>query len=365
MNNKIVVNSVSLEALCQKQGQPFYRLSEGDFNKTRILKTLIDEQVLAFRMAEMYCGRLSDVVVFGKSYVADLKGSAVFLNQSHRNYFHQEFADYYQKEILEETRPRVHVEQECCFLGGYSGDVKFFGHFIFEFLYRLVAFDMCGLLANLPVFVHEGIPDAWLSFIELYGVPKERILKVPHTPASFYRNVWMAPCANLVLESKAYAFWDDGIHGMRKRLIANAVKDGAQGPKRVYLGRRNVAHRHVLNDSAVWEYLQNFGFEYPEFPGLSAAEQIQMIHSAEVIVAVGGSASVITHFAPANCIIMDVQPTFVAGGLGSLGFSVVIGQTYMRLPGIIPPENTKPDVNSDFSVDMRVLRHFVEKVCAK
>ncbi len=365
MAERLSLQHVSLELVCREQGQPFRWLSKGDKSRVRILKTLDGDRQLPYRSAEMYCGRVNNVVVFGKSYVTDKSGRGVFFNQSHRNYLPQEFADYYIKEILHETRRRPVVEQECCFFGGFSGDSRYFGHFIFEFLYRLVAFDMCGALHRLPVVVYEGISDSWLSFLELYGVPKERILKVPQMPAAQFSSVWIASCPNFLSAEHHYTFWDEGVRHLRDRLRAKADTGLPAGPKLVYLGRRDVRHRKTVNENDVWQFLQSRGFEYPDFMGKSAAEQIRLIGSAEVIACVGGSGTAVTPFAPDNCSIIEVLPPHLVGGLGSLGFAAVLGQSYTRLPAKIADDEVAPGIETDFEVEMESLRQYVDLALEK
>lgn len=355
------LENVSLELICREQSQPYRWLSKGDYTRGRMLQSLVGTTPVPFRSAEMYCGRVSDVVIFGKSYVTDRVGRAVFLNQSHRNYHHQEFAQYYGQEILNETAARPVIEQECCFLGGLSAELSFFGHFIFEFLYRLVAFEMCGALDRLPVAVFDTVPDSWLSFIELFGIPKERIFRVPQYPAPRFKNVWVASCPNfLAIDARQYAFWDDGIHNLRQRLIVNAAKSGPEGPKRVFLGRKGAVHRKLLNEAGVWQFLASRGFEYPDFVGKPAAEQIRAVASADVIVAVTGSGSSMTQFAPYDCSIIDILPSHIVGGLGSMGFAAVIGQTYTRAPTKVAASDQAVGINSDIEVELETMKQCVD-----
>lgn len=355
------LENISLELVCREQGQPFRWLSKGDYTKERTLHSLLGTTPVPFRSAEMYCGRASDVVIFGKSYITDKAGRAVFLNQSHRNYYPQEFVQYYSREILNETAARPVIEQECCFLGGLSAEVRFFGHFIFEYLYRLVAFEMCGVLDRLPVVVYDGVPDSWLTFIELFGIPKDRILRIPQYPAPRFSSVWVASCANfLAVDGRQYAFWDAGIHNLRQRLIVSAAKNKPEGPKRVYLGRKDAVHRKLVNETEVWQFLASRGFQYPDFVGKSAAEQIHAVASADVIVAVTGSGGSMTQFAPYDCSIIDILPPHIVGGLGSIGFAAVIGQTYTRAPTNVAQSDQAVGINSDVEVELETLKLYVD-----
>ncbi len=353
------VISVPLELICDGQGQPFQYLNRGDFTLHRPLQSLISGVgVEAYRLNLAYCGRVSNAVIFGKSYVMAESKHVAFVHQSHRDYVPQEFAHYYKAQIINDTRPRPYVSEECCFLGGYSGDAKYFGHFIFEFLYRLAAFEMSGLLERFPVAVFDDVPDSWLSFIELYGVPKSRLKKISRLPAPFFRNVWTASCPN-ALSSAGYAFWDEGIFRMRERLLANAISAGDAGPKRIFIGRRDATHRKLLNEAEVWAFLEANGFEYVEFAGKPAAEQIRLMRSAEIAVVVSGSNGSLTPFAPRDCIIIDFLPIHIQGGLGAKGFAAVLGQIYERIPARIVDDGSKVGLSNDFDVDIEAVRRAV------
>ncbi len=354
------IDSVTLERICEEQGEPFQWLARATETLRRPLKSLSGVTEMSIQSGAMYCGRVREAIVFGKSYVKDSHARAAFAHQSHRNYLPKEFAHYYREQVIEEERPRPYIAEECCFLGGYSGDTKFFGHFIYEFLFRLPAFERCGLLDKFPLAVYEGVPESWLSFIELFGVPRDRFLKVPHHPAPKFRSVWVtsAPIAAWI---EGYAFWDDGIMAVRRKLLMNAAPAGSVGPKRIFIGRRDTAHRRLLNEDEVWRYLEGQGFNYVEFAGKTAAEQVNLMRSAEIVVAVIGSATALTHFAPTDSIIVGILPAHMTGVFGPMGIAAVLGQTYDRLPRAVSGDWPKEGANADFTVALSDVKQVVEK----
>lgn len=351
--------NVSLEKICREQKQP-YRLLPGDSAEERPLTSAGGPESILLRAAPMYLGRVNGAVVFGKSYVTTAPDRTVFLGQSHRDYHHKEFVDYYQREVALETRAHPFITEECCFLGGFSGENRFFGHFIFEYLYRLVIFDMTGLIGQLPIAVYDELPAAWLSFVELFGVPKDQILKVPQHPAPRFAAVWVAGCPNYACQDmKGYAFWHDGVRTLHHILRANALAGAPAGPKRVFIGRKGARHRRLLNEDEVWRFLEGEGFVSPDFEGKDAAEQIRLVSSAEMIVTVGGSGSAMTHFAPKNCTIIEILPPHLSGVLGSLGFAAVLGQTFARLKAQVVDDGKARGLENDMTVDIQAVREYV------
>ncbi len=353
------LSNITLQKLCEEQGEPYRHITSGGFDGPRKIRTIDAPMLVNFHRADMYCGRVRDVVVFGKSYVTDQPGRGVFLGQSHRDYNLNAFAQSYVEEIVAETRQNPLIEEECCFLGG----AKPFGHFIFEYLYRLPAFDVADLSKRLPVILFDDFPEEWVSFLELYGVPPQNIFRIPRYPAVRFKSVWIAPCPNALGRDRNYRLWDDGIHKLRNTLRANALQDNhPPGPKRLFLGRKGAAHRRLLNEDALWEMLAAREFERADFVGLSAAEQVRLVANAQLIVSVVGSASPITSFAPDNCTIIEIRPPNVVGALGSFGFAVVIGQRLNWVESkILAWDSSKPPIDQDTEVDIDSVRDLVDR----
>jgi len=346
------LHNISLEDLCRHQGQPYSQLSPGDSNLVRELRSLTGTVSLPYRSSAMYCGRVQNVVVFGKSYVTDQAWRGVFFRQSHRDYFPDEFVQFYKTDIVEEVRTRPVIEPECCFIGGRAP----FGHFIFEYLSRISAFSKMGLFDRLPIVVYDDVPDAWLDFLKLYGVPATNIMRIPRHPAPYFKSVWLTACPHALAQKKEYTFWDDGIADLRTKLRANAARllPDKKGPERLYLGRKAAAHRRVVNEDQVWECLASRGFVQLDLSGVSAAEQVQAIASAELIVSVVGSGSPMTMCAPDTSSIIEIRPKSIVGALGSLGHAAVIGQTFTSLIAEVDTgdtENQGIDQNLIVNVD--------------
>lgn len=335
--------SDTLASYCKARKLPVVCLDPGDGNR------------LPIRRADMYCGVVEGVIIFGKSYFRQYMDNSakVFLRQSHRDNKPADFSSYYTREIVKREADNW-VAEECCFLGGLSGEDRYFGHFIFEFLYRVHAFAMAGV-GHLPVAVYDTVPDSWLSFLRLYGV--KDFIRIPQSPARAFRRAWIttAPC-HLMADGQHYAFWDAGIRAVRQRLL-DQTGPGASH-KRVFIGRKDASHRKLVNEAGVWEILKGEGFVYADVAGLGAADQIRLVRDAEVIITVGGSGSVLTHFAPATCQIIELLAPHLVGVLGSLGVAAVLGQGFSRIPTPVVGEG----LHADTVVDLRAIRAVLSRV---
>lgn len=78
--------------------------------------------------------------------------------------------------------------------------------------------------------------------------------------------------------------------------------------RRLYISRRNAAHRKVANEGELEEFLSRYGFETVDFGTLDFAEQVRLISSAEAIVAVHGAALANLIFARPATPVIEICP---------------------------------------------------------
>jgi len=80
---------------------------------------------------------------------------------------------------------------------------------------------------------------------------------------------------------------------LRNRLYAHAgVDPGQTAFRRLYVSRRNVSRRRVLNEDVLESFLADHGFESCQPETLSLVEQVRLFQEAQVVVAPHGSALV-------------------------------------------------------------------------
>ena len=103
---------------------------------------------------------------------------------------------------------KTYIEEECIFLGGMhiektpEGDLvppsPNFGHFIFEYLNRFAIFDLHGLTHKLPVVIYENLPERWIGFLELLGISRDRLIRIPEIETPAFRKVWVSSAPIIV-----------------------------------------------------------------------------------------------------------------------------------------------------------------------
>ncbi len=346
----------------------------GDTHSKVVRKTLLSYETWTIHHPYIYCGLLEDVHIFGRSFVHTRDGVFIFHCQSYQNHRGFQFAALAEHCILKrEDLFQEYVDEECIFLGGGSVEIVLgkevegvfakelnFGHFIFEYLNRLVIFDHYGLLDRLPVVVYDNIPEKWLDFVRLMGV--KRIIRVPiNGPA--YRKVWVSSAPHYRDSAGGFRFWAAGVHALRSKLLKAIGSKSVAKARRVYIGRQDALWRKVTNESAVEAVLRAYDFETPLVASLSAAEQISTVADANIIVCALGAGAVMTQFAPEHCIIILLGPDNVGHGVwGGLAAAMTLRQAYERIDC---QPTAKADTQRareliDFTVDLPTLKSTVE-----
>ncbi len=377
MNRKLS----TVKALCAAQKNPFYEVCGDDGNVGMARRRLIENESTDLSPPYVYCGLVQDIQVFGRTFLYARDESVVFQCQSYQSYKLQGLEECLEA-FIDRKRTELfksYVEEECIFLGGMwteptdhgLGHVVYgpnFGHFIFEYLNRLVIFDVCGLTGKLPVVVYDTLPERWIEFITLLGVPEERLIRVPIIDTPAYRKVWVSSACHYRDTAGKFRFWAGGLHWLRFRLLSAIGGPRIQDRRRIYIGREDARWRKIVNEDAVKHLLTRYGFEFPSLAQMSARAQIEAISGADLVVSALGAGSILTHFAPEHCINLVLAPPRVGTGFwGGLGGAIFLRQPYERIDcEAIESRDGRRDSTygvdevADYQVDLGMLQGAVE-----
>ncbi|MCG6112933.1 MAG: glycosyltransferase 61 family protein [Paracoccus sp.] len=158
-----------------------------------------------------------------------------------------------------------------------------FGHSILEGLSRVWALlEYPDLLAEMPLLVFEHRLRAYQSrFLELAGVDVERIVHAPEEGVTVER-LWVPDPA---IRSHR---WISTRQGKVWQRISSAIST-AEPHRRVYLSRRFISERPLVNEAEVEQILAAEGFEIIHPETLPLDEQIRVAAEAVHIVGPVGS----------------------------------------------------------------------------
>ncbi len=362
----------TLETHCAAAGSPYHVLAPSQAKGLVVNKRLRDAGVYHFGSPLVYCGLAQNVHVYGRSFLHTMNGNITHC-QSYQNYNAYNWADAYNAFIL--PRKDLWTEwlgEECVFFGGQNieatpkgasydlpGSANF-GHFVFEYLNRLVIFEQLGLM-DLPFVVYNTLPARYLEWLKLFGVRK--FIMIPPSGSAAFRKIWVSSAPHYRGADGDFRIWARGLYALREWAWRTIPVKQVNAGRRIYIGREDAAWRQLINEDAVKAELAKHGFEFPQLALLSPADQISIMRDAELVVAAAGAGTILTHFAPDHCtvIVLYPDPNMGTGPWGGLGAACVFGQTYERVNGtpvwrLDRQDNGHgADERADFTVDIREL----------
>ena len=191
---------------------------------------------------------------------------------------------------------------------------KNYGHWLLEFVPRLLWFNDPACPSGFPICIDDHMPETHRQIVELLDTRGRQILPLP-AQATRFRELGVAPVPTFFpFDSRpgvpVYdAIWPADVLGAMRRAVLERLAargvDLRRTGRRIVLSRRGFAQRQLLNEAEIIDVLTRQGFEvvYPE--KLSFAEQVALYHTADTIV--GSASSALT-----NCIFCNPHARVIA-----------------------------------------------------
>ena len=182
------------------------------------------------------------------------------------------------------------IDEPCVWLGA-GGDAF---QWLFESLGRLWAIAQQPELQDLPLLV-QATPTRWQDeMLQLLGYGAKRRIEVPADAMLECRELHAAS-----LVAAGYFIAPVAIQHLRREL-ARRITPAADAPPRIYLSRQGAATRRLANEAELLPLLKQHGFIVVHPESMSAAEQLVLFQSAQLILGVEGAALVNLLIAPSN-----------------------------------------------------------------
>ncbi|MDE4915354.1 glycosyltransferase family 61 protein [Methylobacterium sp. 092160098-2] len=179
-----------------------------------------------------------------------------------------------------------------------------YGHWLLEFVPRMLCFNGPACPSGLPICVDDGMPETHRQIIQLMDARDRPIVTLPPV-ATRFRELGLAPVpAFFPFDTQPGlpiydAIWpQDILAAVQDRILARLATDGVDlqhTRRRIILSRRGFAQRQLVNEAEIIETLRPHGFEVVQPEQLTFAEQVQTYHAADIIVGSASSALI-------NCI---------------------------------------------------------------
>jgi capsular polysaccharide biosynthesis protein len=351
-------------------GEPFVHqppLVIGDGNHRPISGTTRSQYVACFRDARLV-GR-SELIDIGGRTLLDVQGNeaglldddvdwdpTVFHAQAHRSW----------RIAQAERRPPLVVDEAFCLVGAHS---DFFGHWMCEYLPKLLAARLSNLMPDVPVLIDAHMPASHREALLLLSGRATSVIEVPAFTAVHVRRLWCAPALSYMpLHARVNErFSWDAISASGKRFqpivremqrqFDAALPTSFQSTRHVFLARKTFRHRRLVNSDAIEQAARDMQFTvvYPE--DLTFAEQAAIVRSARVIVAPEGSAVFLTFFARPGttvCILSHPLTESLADYQGLLDPHQV---ATIVISGPFADVNRNAPGDSDYRIDEKTFRH--------
>jgi hypothetical protein len=340
---------VHMQDWCARNGAPFHELAPLGI-QTFVQQPLAGpvSQAVAYGRPHVFCARLPDPVFFGKNgFVWTRDGLVIAHGLTHKHY---DLAQITQEELAvfapQRGAPGARIEQECVFFGGSAN----FGHFMFQHMTKLHTVRQVAAMRELPLAVYRNVPRRYLQFLDLAGYPESRRIYVDHDRPVAFAQVWV-PSTSFYrghYDDKDPYIYADAAFGLRD-MIMDRTKAGTGARPRIYVPRTNAQWRRVVNEDDVLALLTSHGFTIARLEEMSAAEQVDLVSRAEMIVMAGGASSPITMFASTDCIVMEFVNRHIVGTFGAVAFGHILGFIVQRIVGEDVPS---PELRDRPMIDM-------------
>jgi hypothetical protein len=318
------------------------------------------------------------IALSNKPYVADITDARIFSNSSliltsdgtalSDTGGHPQFGRYvsfaYESVVLAQSGGKVLINfsdyqtreiDVGIFLSGLASNA--FGHWLPEFLPKLQFLKQHPDFEKFPIIVDAGMPQS--HFDHLRRLADNPLILLQANETLLCRRLLVAPSPAF---SSVELLPDDipvhEIPGLSPRALRflrgnQLCKSAELRNRRIFLARKNMRWRHLLNEQEIAADLSKIGFETIFIEEMTVSEQIDMFQHAQWIVAPNGSSLLNLIFADTSVkLLVLFQPNLFnwgtfQGPMDSLGYQSIC------------VSGTAVDVNykhSDYSVSVQHIR---------
>jgi capsular polysaccharide biosynthesis protein len=212
-----------------------------------------------------------------------------------------------------------------------------FSHWLERNLLKLAVLEAEGVDDALPLLINEDLRSYQRDYLQLVGVPPERLLTVPRGLLVSCRKVAVPVCLRNRPRMRL------GIDWLRAR-VASHMAAPERARDLLFVSRRDSTLRVMHNEAELEAALQPLGFTTFVAGQAPVTEQIRAFSRARVIVGAHGAGLTNLIFAPPGAFVLELATPgcaymeefrFIAGALG---------QRIVTLVSDRPGDNAGPDV---------------------
>ena len=208
--------------------------------------------------------------------------------------------------------------------GFYLGDTDNFGHWLFEFLPKVLWYKRLFPNHDLPLIIGESVPEKWLEFLEPFGIEKKTIERFPSGATVCFDELILctAPCRRVIspgLKSTPIAMRLNDFYEIRALVENhfNHIKYQGEMIDCLFCTRKNARWRKTTNEDEVVSWLsEKFSVvELFEPENLSIKEQFNILGRTKFFFTTGASIP-FCMFSPIDSVAFQIRPPEGDGTLG-------------------------------------------------
>ncbi|EAW38418.1 tetratricopeptide repeat protein [Lyngbya sp. PCC 8106] len=200
------------------------------------------------------------------------------------------------------------LDETIAFLSVRWGNGGYF-HWMFDVLARLDLVQKISEIKNLKIdkFVFSHCPHQYqIDSLNILGVTEDKIFESFHYP---YLKAKQVIVPNLT-EEFGISEWK--CHYLKQAFLHPKLRPKIPCYKRIYIDRNKAGYRKTINNQAVVQLLEKYGFQRIYLETLSIVEQAHYLNAAEVVVAPHGAGLTnLTFCNPGTKVIEIFSPGYV------------------------------------------------------
>ena len=248
---------------------------------------------------------------------------------------------------------------------------KNYYHWMIESLPRLSLID--SIPCNIPLLVDGNLPEQFYESLNLLS--KRNVIKIPDNKSLLVKKLYYPSQLSVIKDNynKVDIASDiliphNAVIFLRKKVfevlnIKENVNLEKRAYRKIYISRRSVSFRKILNTNQVEKFFLDRGFEIIAPENLSFESQVRIFSQSQIIVGQSGAAMTNFIFAPksANILILtsnapnrNLQAFNILSDALNLNMQYLSGKCKDINPDYVP--------HSDFSIDIELLEQYVDSL---
>lgn len=274
--------------------------------------------------------------------------------------------------MMHAREPAFRLAEAFWLAGSHTVD---FGHWITEYLPKLMIARRAGLPDGVPVLVDANIPATVRAALPRFLAPGTPLITVPHLAEVQVERMWLAPTPQY---AGFYATqWDERVWNARSadpdsmalllsdiRKMTDGDIDSSSGFEKLFLARKPSRGKKKLVNHLELETIageRGFKIIYPE--DFSLLEQIRLARHARHVVAPDGSNSLLAFFAQPGTRVCTLSPPYAypLADIGSILASLGIPLTVLIGPDT-PIEDGFGEFWNDYRIDPAEFCAYLDRV---